>query len=526
MGGIVLTLRYRWLLDDAFVYFRYIDNFLFLDLGLVYNQGEYVEGFSSPGWMLMLLGLRALHLDWWFMVQGVGCVIFALFWWVLVRLNRELSPGRSLLNLPLLYLAANYAVNTYFTSGVETPAIQLVGVIFAFYILEPRSRTRQLLVGVSPLVRPELALPLILVILWTWARRRFFPRWILVSTALTAGLWEVFRMGYYADPFPNTFYLKSTLMTEQGLVYLQETLTTYHFYVMAPLVLLLLVGLRLRSSRAAELKLEERFVMVALAAVITAYVVSIGGDPRHYRYLAFPFCLAACAFGGVPEWLALRLTPGLRWAGLPVGISLFLLFARAYPAQLDKHPFTHEENHRRVAGINDAAAHRAMPPLQHEYWSKTANIDAMVAWRESGVGYSVAEADTKWWCVDMYMKFDRRMVNSLGLTDPFLARTPMPSYRPAHKWGLLPLAVDMIDMYRKGDPIGRGMFRRYVESGEAPEWMVLNLEELEKIALKAYNQHDLVENFRLAFTKPGPIVAEQREGRPSDWEDRPDMRNR
>ncbi|MEJ2085289.1 MAG: hypothetical protein P8Y44_06375, partial [Acidobacteriota bacterium] len=42
--GIGLTLWYRWLLDDAFVYFRYIDNFLFLKIGLVYNQGEFVEG--------------------------------------------------------------------------------------------------------------------------------------------------------------------------------------------------------------------------------------------------------------------------------------------------------------------------------------------------------------------------------------------------------------------------------------------------------------------------------------------------
>ena len=33
--GLFLVLRYAWLLDDAFVFFRYVDNLLFLDHGLV-----------------------------------------------------------------------------------------------------------------------------------------------------------------------------------------------------------------------------------------------------------------------------------------------------------------------------------------------------------------------------------------------------------------------------------------------------------------------------------------------------------
>ena len=47
-GGLFLSIHYAWLLDDAFVYFRYIDNWLFLHFGLVFNKGEYVEGYSSP----------------------------------------------------------------------------------------------------------------------------------------------------------------------------------------------------------------------------------------------------------------------------------------------------------------------------------------------------------------------------------------------------------------------------------------------------------------------------------------------
>ena len=60
---LFLTDRYRWMMDDAFIYFRYADNLLFLGRGLVYNAGEYVEGYSSPLWMLGLLPLRALGID-------------------------------------------------------------------------------------------------------------------------------------------------------------------------------------------------------------------------------------------------------------------------------------------------------------------------------------------------------------------------------------------------------------------------------------------------------------------------------
>ena len=59
--GLLLIFRYRWLIDDSFIYFRYIDNFLFLKIGLVYNQGEFVEGFSSPAWLILFSFFRMFH---------------------------------------------------------------------------------------------------------------------------------------------------------------------------------------------------------------------------------------------------------------------------------------------------------------------------------------------------------------------------------------------------------------------------------------------------------------------------------
>jgi len=50
-----------WLTDDAFISFRYARN-LVDGLGLVFNAGEYVEGYTNLLWTLAIAG--ALRLGW------------------------------------------------------------------------------------------------------------------------------------------------------------------------------------------------------------------------------------------------------------------------------------------------------------------------------------------------------------------------------------------------------------------------------------------------------------------------------
>src|SRR4029077_14763977 len=55
VGG-VQTLLYRFTTDDSYITFRYVNNFVD-GLGLVYNRGEKIEGFSNPLFILILSGL-------------------------------------------------------------------------------------------------------------------------------------------------------------------------------------------------------------------------------------------------------------------------------------------------------------------------------------------------------------------------------------------------------------------------------------------------------------------------------------
>jgi hypothetical protein len=503
-GGLFFVLRYLWFLDDAFIYYRYVDNFLFLKIGLVYNAGEYADGISGPLWLLVLLPLRALELGWGTIVRSAALVGFALFAWMLIGLNRRLAGPSPRINFPLAYLGFNYGVLCYFSSGLGTPLIQIAAVAYALYVLRPGSRWLAVLVGITPLIRYELWLPLILAAAWSWLRCRR-PPWLLLAVAAVAGAsWTLFHVWYYADFFPVTFYLKDELAFAQGWTYLHDTLGTYWFYLFALAFLLLIVVLQRAGE---QIWLAERGVMLLIATALTLYVVKVGGDARHYRYLAFPFCLAICSTAGLLEraWLhffqerLLRLAPAL-------GLLVAALSLSFYPAQLRAHPLNGNVRHRTLKGIADANIHRHNPDLQPESWEGRTSPNQMRAFRERTRRFHYRGIASSGWCVESYCHFDLRIVQHFGLTEPFLARTDSPTTRPSHKHGLIPLAKDLVEMRRGRRNLDRGMFRRLVERGRAPEWIARNLETIEVIERKVYNRHELRENLRLALTFPDPIV--------------------
>jgi hypothetical protein len=514
-AGIALVLRYLWLIDDAFIYYRYLDNLLFLDLGLVFNQGEFVEGYSSPFWILFLIPWRAAGLDYWSVTKIVAVGGFALFWLLLVRLNRRLSPAGPVVNAPLAYLTFCYGVSCYFSSGIETPFVQLAAVVYALYILEPRSRTWETALALSPLVRHELAVPFVLCAIWGGIRRRAVPWRLLVQATLFVGGWLAFRIYTYADLFPNTFYLKNSTDPLQGLVYLHQTATTYHVVPLVVLFAGVAILLHRHGSGAFRADAAARWMMIACALSVTLYVVKIGGDPRHYRYLAFPFVLLACAGAGIAEH-ALALLPQRtsRVAAPVASLVLAALALSSYPPQLDRHPITHAENHRRVDKIHDASWHRHLPELSFRADRRAADRARRTAYRRAARDFHSKGVRTFNMCVTAYWLYETYAIHELGLTDAILARTNARDDLPAHKYSLRPRARDLAIAHRAATKAGRGMYRELVESGRAPAWIADNLASIETIERKIYNRHDWRENLRLALTFPPRI-------RIPDWRDDP-----
>jgi hypothetical protein len=502
VAGIYLTVHYAWLIDDAFVYFRYIDNLLFLNIGLVHNQGEYVEGFSSPLWTLLLIAGRSLGSNWWLLVRVLGVASFVGFWMLLVASHRRLAT-RSHLNVPLILLTFNYGVLSSFTSGLETPLVQLAAAAFTWNTLNPRSRLGQVLVGLTPLARHELFLPWLISVAWSRRRLGRWPWWSLAIALGTLTGWTLFRIVYYADILPNTFHLKNTTWIGQGLRYVWDSVSTYGLFVVLPVAG---AGAWILRRKGRELpEIGSRWIMIALALAVMAYVVKIGGDFLHYRFLAFSIPLLVIPVAGIVE-SAMAGIPArtARWVLPTLGIALAIAVSFLYPHRLDRHPYTLQARYYGDGIIEDAMSHRLRPELARKPMETGAAFDKRAEYREHVRPYSFSALVADYWCVRNYDHFDWYVVHSLGLTDPVLARIDVPSDRPGHRWHLHPLGRQLVDLRAKYG-FGPGLYRKAIRGGDAPDWIEANLDRLELIDRRAYNSHDFFENLGLALRRPGRL---------------------
>ncbi len=248
-------------------------------------------------------------------------------------------------------------------------------------------------------------------------------------------------------------------------------------------------------------------MMLGTALLAAVFVVKIGGDSRHYRYLAFPFCLATCSLAGIAE-AALVTWGRARRRALAIAVAALIAavsFA-AVPRQLYLHPLN-LPGAQIVDRIGDAAHHRGHPRLPTlRPWHSGRAIERLPAYRKARAPAEVSGVETSFLCWDLYAHFDRRAIHNMGLTEPILARTEMPSDRPAHKLGLMPLADDLAAIHRwwPGPP-APGMHRAAVEAGVAPAWIAANLDAIERIERRIYNDHDPIANLALALSRPERI---------------------
>ncbi|MFH1403747.1 MAG: hypothetical protein ABIH11_05715 [Candidatus Altiarchaeota archaeon] len=509
IAGLFLTYRYLWFLDDCGIYYRYVDNLLFLKIGLVYNYGEFVEGFTSPLWVVMLTVFRYFHVSYWYIVEWMAYACFIGFALIIVKVNRRMSPEGGVVNFPLAYLAVNYGVLSYFSSGLESPLVQVAAAAYALYILNPSSALMQAVIALSPLIRPELALPMVLCAIWGGIRERRVPVRLLLMILVFNGMWLTFRIWYYADLFPNIFYLKNEDNPTQGMTYLFDTLSTYHFLTVFAAFAILTV---LLARRNIDVELRARVMMLVTSLAVMLYIVKIGGDYMHFRMLSFPFILSACAFSGILEKTRENLLPQLdeRIVSL-IGVLILATSFTYYPSHiLDKHPaYVDGVNGVIYKSVDDANNFRRLKHLYEETFFILQPHRKMIEYQRKFPEFRYSWTDTSLYCLEYYIKFDIRLVQWFGLTDPFLARMKVQTPRPGHR-DLGSYAQQITEIKRaSGDDIYEGMFLKAVIENRAPRWVVKNLDRIMIIEKKAYNKHDFAENLKLAFTFPGAIVVEE-----------------
>ena len=322
--GVARAGRLGWVCDDAFISFRYAWN-LARGKGLVFNAGEYVEGFTNLLWTLALSPFFIVQpdVDISVVAIGLGILCYGLLLFEYFRKGRRYNrqPGDHPEAKPLWHawpwtlpaLAAHHHLHVFASSGLETALFTLLitaGVLrvreFLADACTSATRGGFVLLALACLTRPDGLLVYgiagAFAAFTSWRafqsltdaplesdkagmrpRTLKLKQWILSQLrlhaffALTVGSSFVFRWFYYGEILPNTFYAKSAHdpYFGQGLLYVGLYFAAY--WVCVPLLVALIAG-AIRKPR-------ELAPIAAICCAWLVYVGYVGGDFMFARFL-------------------------------------------------------------------------------------------------------------------------------------------------------------------------------------------------------------------------------------------------
>lgn len=304
---IALTVLSAWCLrfvqDDAFISFRYADH-LARGLGLVWNPGEPIEGYTNFLWVLLLsiphrLGIDPISFSYAIgLVCTIGTMLCALF------IARHLLRSRVWALVTISALGMSFSFRGFTTGGLETSLQTLLltaGVACALKISVTRhpglwTVVYSVIASAAVLTRLDavvaFALPTVfLVVYWfRTARSRlpFFLFLLLLPAALLLVPWLGWKLSYYGSLLPNTYGAKARVRFFEGASYVGMF---FLVSILFPFMIALFFDIRkiLRQQPAAT------FILFTIALWI-AYVIAIGGDFIEFRFLVPILPLLMLAF--------------------------------------------------------------------------------------------------------------------------------------------------------------------------------------------------------------------------------------
>jgi hypothetical protein len=293
-------------IDDAYISYRYSRNFA-KGLGLVYNEGERIEGYTNFSWTLLLgLGIK-LGLDPDIFAKAMGGAAACGVLWAAYQLEARLMRYRSLPAISPWLLASSVPFVGYSVFGLETGFFIFLVLIGTEMIFRENDRGdwrtnwrtafpwSGLVFGLAGITRPEA--PAFLGIPMLFLGLRFFaPQNLLRGVLFVApvGLHMLWRKSYYGGWLPNTLSAKTGNLDGQikaGLRYVTEYAGTVW-----PALFLALFGLCL-----AIILLHRRALcLAAMGLFVAGYTVLVGGDwmPMHRFMAPFePYAFIVAGFG-------------------------------------------------------------------------------------------------------------------------------------------------------------------------------------------------------------------------------------
>ena len=341
---VVSGQRYFVLFDDAMISMRYARNFA-QGYGLVWNPGgAQVEGYTNPLWVVFmsffhLFPIPASKISLFIQVSGGIFIIASL---VYIKKIARLLSGSWVVALLAVTLTAFYTpLNNWALQGMEVSVLVVILIAALWLVLANLksggfSPWPYLLLGVGTLVRIDMAVPYIIILAFLAladpGHRRGHLAWGLGVLAFFLLGQTLFRLWYYGDILPNTYYLKVAGYPFQLRI-------THGLYVLFRFILGMNWALFLFPFLSLAFRRDRSIVLLFLVLLgQLAYSVYVGGDAWEHkggsnRYIALAMPVFFILFADT-AWLLLnavieRLTAQPSRASLALGSLGMVLFVLA-----------------------------------------------------------------------------------------------------------------------------------------------------------------------------------------------------
>ena len=262
--------------DDDFIVHRYARNWID-GLGLVFDAGEKVEGFTVPLWLFLSAAAQLAGLDPALASQALSILSAALAA-ACVGLAWSARFPDSRWPLPALLVAAAPTFAWHAACGLGTT---LMAALLAGWVLAWESSVRgrrgalaaDLCLAAACLLRQECAL---FLLPYAWSELRRGRRLAGLPALIALAGWTLFRLTYYGRWLPMTWSVKK-LAPLDDLGYGARYLLRSTWECGLPIFALAALWGWLRARAAGRATAQQSALLLALT-LHTAYVVWVGGD--------------------------------------------------------------------------------------------------------------------------------------------------------------------------------------------------------------------------------------------------------
>lgn len=360
--AIGLALASQWYFwgfvqDDAYISLRYSRN-LVEGLGLVFNPGEYVEGYSNFLWTMLGAAYIAVGFNPILSLSVTGCVSAIFLLVMLYFLTRTVrGTSRPIWDaVPVFLLGASSTLGLWSVSGLEQVFFTLSGWGGILFLLRGRPRWACGFLLLAMLTRPEGVLFFLLAAYLALhpARFQIIPnRFAFLTPAIIVfGIFLIYcgwRFWYFGDLLPNTFYVKGG----GGITNIKHGLASFK-----RLCIFNLNGVLLFLAPFALLPAKRRALSLALLLFLIGYClyeIKIGGDflpmfRLHLTVLPVQCLLAARAMEGVSV-LAMKI---VKQEYLPICNKVTPLFVTAIIGALCINMLYYTLRHPEFGNLSDS----------------------------------------------------------------------------------------------------------------------------------------------------------------------------